>query len=175
MVVANYKGAFAHDKEFFRGAADPLSTPRYIIYWGEEYRNHSPLGHMAFLNIKKLVPPFYTSVPGSDSPYDFPLNTMAALEARKQGGLVSYVHPAGNRDILDTSLGAKEIPVGAALGAVDSIDILPFGDTAFELWYRLLNCGFKIAPGAGTDVFTNWCGINQIPGGAREYVEVAPS
>jgi hypothetical protein len=129
---------------------------------------------MAFVNITRQVPPSYTSVPGSDSPYDYPLNTMAALEARKQGGLVTYVHPMGTRmrDVFDTNLGAKEIPVGAALGAVDSIDLLPFGEAAYQLWYRLLNAGAKISAGAGTDVFTNWRGINQIPGGAREYVEV---
>ena len=174
MVVANSEGAFIHDKEFFRGGVDPLSTGRYILYWGQEYRNSFPLGHMSFLNITRQVPPSYTSVIGSDSPYDFPLNTMAALEARRQGGLVTYVHPMGGqtRDVFDTQLGAKEIPVGAALGAVDSIDVLPFGQAAYEMWYRLLNSGFKISAGAGTDVFTNWRGINQIPGGARQYVEV---
>jgi TolB protein len=174
MIVANSEGAFVHDKEFFRGAADPISKPRYILYWGQEYRNSDPLGHMAFLNIKKQVPPSYTSVIGSDSPYDFPLNTMAAIEARRQGGLVSYVHPLSGQinDVFDTNLGAKECPITAALGAMDSIDILPFGEGAYQLWYRLLNCGFEITPGAGTDVFTNWRGINNIPGGSREYVEV---
>ncbi|MFQ5931978.1 MAG: CehA/McbA family metallohydrolase [Nitrospiraceae bacterium] len=174
MIVANAAGAFIHDKEFFRGAPDLLSTDRYILYWGQEYRNSDPLGHMAFLNIKKQVPPSYTSVIGSDSRYDFPLNTMAALKAREQGGLVSYVHPIGGtrNDAFDTNLGAKEIPVTAALDGVDSIDILPFGEAAYQLWYRLLNSGFKIAAGAGTDTFTNWRGINRIPGGARQYVEV---
>jgi dipeptidyl aminopeptidase/acylaminoacyl peptidase len=177
MVVANSQGAFVHDKEFFTGSVSPLSTGRYILYWGQEYRNSFPLGHMAFLNIKKQVPPSFTSVIGSQSPYDFPLNTMAALEARKQGGLVSYVHPiiSGYRDVFDVRLGAKEMPVGTALGAIDAIDILPFGTGAYEVWYRFLNCGFRIAPGAGTDVFTNYRGINQIPGGARQYVEVGPS
>ena len=174
MIVANSEGAFIHDKEFFRGAPDPLSTSRYVLYWGQEYRNSFPLGHMAFLNIKKQVPPSYTSVIGSDSSYDFPLNTMAALEARKQGGLVSYVHPIGQRmrDVFDTTLGAKEMPVGTALGAIDSIDILPFGEAAYDMWYRFLNSGFHISAGAGTDCFTNWRGINRIPGSARQYVDV---
>ena len=173
MIVANSEGAFIHDKEFFRGGIDPLSGARHILYWGQEYRNSDPLGHMAFLNIKRQVPPSYTSVIGSDSPFDFPLNTMAALQAKQQGGLVSYVHPLGAmNDVFDTLLGAKEGPVTAALGALDSIDILPFAPAATELWYRLLNAGFKIAPGAGTDVFTNWRGINNIPGGSREYVQV---
>jgi len=175
MMVANAAGAFIHDKEFFRGAPDPLSTSRYLLYWGQEYRNSDPLGHMAFLNIRKQVPPSYTSVIGSDSPYDFPLNTMAALAAREQGGLVSYVHPMGSSsDVFDTELGAKESPLTAALGALDSIDILPFPEAATQLWYRLLNAGFRIAPGAGTDAFTNWRRINWVPGSAREYVEAGP-
>jgi len=175
MIVANAEGSFIHDKEFFTGSVSTLSKPRYVLYWGQEFRNSDPLGHMAFLNIKKQVPPSYTSVIGSDSPYDFPLNSMAALEARKQGGVVSYVHPMGaSADVFDTNLGAKEAPLTAALGGMDAIDILPRGGTAFEMWYRLLNSGFRIAPGAGTDVFTNWRGINNIPGGSRQYVETGP-
>ncbi len=174
MIVANAQGAFVHDKEFFTGELSPLSTERHFLYWGQEYRNSDPLGHMGFLNIKKQVPPSYTSVPGSDSPYDFPLNTMAALEARAQGGLVTYMHPIGGtmRDVFDTNLGAKESVVTAALGGLDTIDLIPYGDGAYQLWYTLLNCGLRIAAGAGTDSFTNWRGINRIPGGSRQYVHV---
>ncbi|MBI4906956.1 MAG: CehA/McbA family metallohydrolase [Acidobacteria bacterium] len=174
MIVANSEGAFVHDKEFFTGDVAPLSKPRFVLFWGQEYRNSDPLGHMAFLNIKKQVPPSFTSVVGSNSPYDYPLNTMAAMEARKQGGLVVYVHPLSGplRDAMDSNLGAKEAPLTAALGAMDAIDILPYGPAAYELWYRLLNCGFRISPGGGTDVFTNWRGINNTPGGARQYVDV---
>ncbi|MDE0432497.1 MAG: CehA/McbA family metallohydrolase [Bryobacterales bacterium] len=174
MIVANASGAFVHDKEFFTGAVDALSTSRYKLYWGEEYRNSAPLGHMGFLNLKELVPPFYTSVVGSDSPYDFPLNTMAAKEARAQGGLVTYMHPirAPVSDVFDTALGAKESPVTAALGALDALDVLPHADASYSMWYTLLNAGLKISPGAGTDCFTNWRGINRIPGAARQYVHV---
>ncbi len=174
MIVANSEGAFVHDKEFFKGMVDPLSKPRFILYWGQEYRNSDPLGHMAFLNIRKQVPPSYTSVVGSDSRWDYPLNTMAALDARRQGGLVVYVHPHRGIDVFNTGLGAKEAPVTAALGAMDGIDVLPGGGAAYQMWYRLLNAGFRISPGAGTDVFTNWRGINRVPGGARQYVEVGP-
>ena len=174
MIVANSEGAFVHDKEFFKGMPDSISKPAYILYWGQEYRNSDPLGHQAFLNIKKQVPPSFTSVVGSNSPYDFPLNTMAAIEAKKQGGLVVAVHPISGtvNDVFDTNLGTKEAPLGAALDALDAIDLLPFAPAAYELWYRLLNCGFRISPGAGTDVFTNWRGINRIPGLSRQYVHV---
>jgi TolB protein len=174
MIVANSEGAFIHDKEFFRGAVDPISKPRYVLYWGQEYRSSDPLGHMGFWNIKKQVPPSFTSVIGSNASHDFPLNTMAALEAKKQGGRVTYMHPIGGpmNDVFDTNLGAKEAPITAALGALDAIDVLPYGDGAYQLWYRLLNSGFRVSPGAGTDVFTNWRGINNIPGGSRNYVDV---
>ena len=174
MIVANAQGAFVHDKEFFTGQVSPLSTPLRFLYWGQEYRNSDPLGHMGFLNIKSQVPPSYTSVPGSDSPFDFPLNTIAAIAAREQGGLVTYMHPIGGatRDVFDTNLGAKESIVTAAMGALDTIDLLPYGDSAYRLWYTLLNCGFRIAAGAGTDAFTNWRGINRVPGGSRQYVHV---
>lgn len=177
MIVANSEGAFVHDREFFTGTVSTASKPRFLLYWGQEYRNSDPLGHMAFLNVKKQVPPSFTSVVGSPSPYDYPLNTQAAQQARQQGGVVVYVHPSntGVRDVMDTNLGAKEAPLTAALGAMDGIDVMPFGPAAFELWYRLLNCGFQIVPGAGTDVFTNWRGINRIPGSARQYVEVGQS
>jgi hypothetical protein len=129
---------------------------------------------MAFLNIKKQVPPSYTSVIGSDSPYDFPLNTMAAMEC-SESRWCCYVcapHLRQRQDVFDTNLGAKESPVNAALDAMDAIDILPFGEAAYELWYRLLNSGFRIVPGGGTDSFTNWRGINRLPGAARQYVDV---
>jgi len=149
MIVANKDGAFLHDREFFRGDVDPASTARYILYWGQEYRNSDPLGHMVFLNIKSLVEPFFTSVIGSNSPYDYPLNTTAALKAKGQGGFVSYTHPMGvgrTTDVFDTWLGAKEAPIAAALGGVDSIDIMPIADNSAELWYRLLNSGSKSRP-----------------------------
>jgi hypothetical protein len=174
MMVANSEGAFVHDKEFFTGSVSTSSTDRRILYWGQEYRNDYVLGHMAFLNLKRLVSPSFTSVPGSSSPYDYPLNTSAALQARGQGGAVSYVHPHyhGREDVFDTWYGAKELPVTAAFGAVDSIDVLPSGEPAYELWYRLLNSGLRIPAGAGTDCFTNYRGLHRVPGSGRIYARV---
>lgn len=173
MIVANSQGAFIHDKESFTGKVSTASQPSYQLFWGQEYRNSDPLGHMGFLNIREQIPPSYTSVPGSDSPYDFPLNTMAALEAKKVGGLVTYMHPISGplTDVFDTNLGAKEAVVTAALGGLDTLDLLPYGESAYQLWYGLLNCGFRLAAGAGTDAFTNWRGINRLPGSARVYVQ----
>jgi hypothetical protein len=42
-----------------------------------------------------------------------------------------------------------------------------------ELWYRLLNCGFRVGISAGSDAFTN-VADHYIPGGARVYVRTGP-
>ena len=66
---------------------------------------------------------------------------------------------------------ARELPVDLALGQVDALDVVSNVDelAAMELWYRLLNCGFRLAISAGTDSFTN-VADHYTPGGGRVYV-----
>jgi TolB protein len=68
-------------------------------------------------------------------------------------------------------VGARELPVDLALGQVDAMDVMSNGDeiASMELWYRLLNCGFRLAISAGTDSFTN-VADHYTPGGSRVYV-----
>ncbi|MCI0621245.1 MAG: CehA/McbA family metallohydrolase [Acidobacteria bacterium] len=132
-----------------------------------------PAGQLRLV-ARKGVPPFHTGFLGSDSPYDFPLNTMAAQQARRQGGLVVYCHPMdpGSNDVFDWPVGAMESPVTAALGALDAMELLAVHGPAYGVWYALLNAGFEISPAAGSDAFTNWRGLIRIPGSNRQYVEV---
>ena len=66
---------------------------------------------------------------------------------------------------------ARELPVDLALGEVDAMDVVSNVDelAAMEIWYRLLNCGFRLAISAGTDSFTN-VADHYTPGGGRVYV-----
>ena len=49
----------------------------------------------------------------------------------------------------------KELPVDLALGHRTAMDVLSNNDenATMEMWYRLLNCGFRVAIPAGTDAF----------------------
>src|SRR3989454_4532695 len=38
------------------------------------------------------------------------------------------------------------------------------------IWYRLLNCGFRVPAGAGTDAFPNFASLRGPPGLVRVYV-----
>ena len=67
----------------------------------------------------------------------------------------------------------KEMPVDLALGAIDAMDVLSNNDEIAntEVYYRLLNCGFRLAMSAGTDSFTN-VADHYTMGGGRVYVYV---
>src|SRR6185437_1533097 len=51
-----------------------------------------------------------------------------------------------------------ELPVDVALGKLDYMEIVGFSDhrSTAEVWYRLLNLGFRIPAGAGTDATTDY-------------------
>ena len=69
----------------------------------------------------------------------------------------------------------KELPVDLALGHQTAMDVLSNNDenATMEMWYRLLNCGFRVAISAGTDSFTNVVD-HYVAGGGRVYVRIGP-
>jgi hypothetical protein len=171
MVVANSDTDGIFDREFFRGEPDPISSPRHVLYWNEEFRA-TLWGHMTLYNLKRLVEPIMTGFKDTTNPWDVPTNADIADHVHLQGGHVNYTHPAANpRDPLVTAYAAKALPVDVALGKIDSLDINGSYDATVPLWYRLLNCGFRVPASAGTDVFLNRL-RSRLPGGDRAYVHL---
>ena len=172
LVVANRSGAHIHDEQYFEGRPHRLSGARHILSWGEEMRNRALYGHLCLIGIKSLIKPIYTGFPGTPHPYDCPVNHEQAHATIRQGGAVSYAHPAWNfpSPELD-SISARELPVDLALGSVDAMDVLSnqMEDASTDFYYALLNTGLKLAISAGTDSLLyrrhHW-----IPGGSRVYV-----
>ena len=125
LVVANRSGAHIHDEQYFEGRPNRLSGARHILSWGEEMRNKALYGHLCLIGIKSLIKPIYTGFPGTPYPYDYPANYEQAHATIRQGGAVSYAHPAWNfpSPELD-SISARELPVDLALGSVHAMDVL---------------------------------------------------
>ena len=81
--------------------------------------------------------------------------------AHEQGALVGAVHPF---DMVPDPFAnppqkiADELPVDVALGKLDYMEIVGFSDhkSTAAVWYKLLNLGFRIPAGAGTDATTNY-------------------
>src|SRR5262245_57114499 len=169
-MVANSDADVVFDRPFFRGGPDPLSTPEHILYWNQELRS-TIWGHMTLVNLKQVVEPVFTGFDGTTNPWDSPSNADVADRTHWQKGVVNYTHVSQGDDWSKTPYAAKAIPIDAALGKVDTLDINNSWAASVPLWYRLLNCGFRIPATAGTDVFLNRIGSN-LPGGDRVYVHV---
>jgi hypothetical protein len=171
MMVANSSGAFLHDKALFTGKLHPLSRPPYLLWWNEEMRNAGLYGHMCLYNLKQLVEPLYTGFRNTPQSEDYPPNYVQAKAARAQGGAVTYAHPGYAATFEGAS--ARELPVDLALGETDAMDVLSNNpeEVAMELWYKLLNCGFRLGVSAGTDAFTN-VADHYVPGAGRVYAHV---
>ena len=69
---------------------------------------------------------------------------------------------------------ALELPVDAALGKVDYIEVLGFSDHRMtaSVWYRLLNCGFRLPAGAGSDTMANYASLRGPVGLTRVYASI---
>ncbi len=155
-MVANSDGDGVFDREYFRGGADPRSTPKTILYW------------------QQVVEPVFTGFKDTTNPYDIPSMSEIAWKTHRQGGLVNYTHPASLMDDLYRgAYSAKGLPVFAALGKIDTMDVMGSGDRpSTALYHRLLNCGIRLAASAGTDCFLNRI-RSWLPGGERAYVKIS--
>ena len=153
------------------GKPHPLSTADYILQYSEEFRGS--LGHIAMLGLTKYVLPLTAGE--ANTPYAQPeLDAKYLDAARAQGGLGGYVHPYTSRDGQPASYAGSLIPIDVALGKGDFYDIgALFSDevASAQMYYRLLNCGFRLPATSGTDNFSDvW--RDPPPGADRAYVQV---
>lgn len=172
VMVANSDGDGVFDREFFGGRPDAKSQPRTILYWNQEFRS-TIWGHMTLVDLTRLVEPIFTGFKDTTNPWDVPTNADIAEQTHHQHGFVSYTHPANNvEDPYHSAYSAKGVPVDAALGKIDAMDVMGGGyEASVKLWYRLLNCGFRIPAAAGTDCFLNRI-ASMPPGWGRAYVHL---
>jgi hypothetical protein len=189
-VAANLGTSLVYDRamlEQFAGTDLPWSTSDAVARMGVEYRNDL-LGHVHALG--PSVPPtrYYAGHERSDHPEDWPPNKVACEEMRGLGATVGYPHPAFTAFPEDwstsrffqtpRSVEARELVADAALGVVDSIDLIsPFDDEgAVFLYHRLLSCGLRLAATAGTDTFLSFShgpGVaSNPPGWGRVYANL---
>jgi hypothetical protein len=189
LVAANSQTSLIYDRdmlEAFAGADLPWSSSGTVARMGVEYRNDL-LGHVHALGPDQPPSRYFTGHERSDHPEDWPPNHAACEELRGLGATVGYCHPAfaefpedGSTDRFfanPRSVEARELVADAALGVVDSIDLIsPFDDEgAVFLYHRLLSCGLRLAATAGTDVFLSFSRLGTAsnpPGWGRVYAQL---
>lgn len=165
------------DIERFMPHPDPASTEQHLLLHGQEFHT-SYWGHLGLLNLtQNFLLPGYAAYPNTAAASLFPTNANVADMAHEQGALVGYVHPLDSfpDPTKDESL-TYELPADVALGKVDYIEVVGFSDhkSTAEVWYKLLNCGFRLPTAAGTDFMGNYASLRGPVGLNRVYAEVKP-
>ena len=131
----------------YTGAPSGVSADDTLIWVGTENRQHV-LGHLSLLGTSRYASPVSAGGPSESYIGDPVWSSLAewADESRSQGGLAISPHfpyPYG------------EVVADVILGKVDGVELRDFGwgidSYAVREWYRLLNCGFRVAAVGGTD------------------------
>ncbi|MEZ6089287.1 MAG: CehA/McbA family metallohydrolase [Pirellulaceae bacterium] len=145
--------AFIKPSQAPMGPIAKYSNSAFHIQMGEEYRNEDLYGHLCFLNIDWLVQPIGTGaiIAGPDA-LDYPLNRTAIDACHQQGGISIEAHGTG---------GNKDVPINVIHNLTDSLDQMEP-----EMYYRLLDCGFRLPLTNGSDHPARTLGA------ARAYVKV---
>ncbi|MDH5501128.1 MAG: CehA/McbA family metallohydrolase, partial [Gammaproteobacteria bacterium] len=158
---------------------DPFSDDKILLMHSQEFHT-SYWGHLGLLGLREhLLLPDYSGYPGTGAASIYPDNSTVSDMASMQGAVVGYVHPflapAPNPESPDSLTNA--LPVDVALSKVDYYEVVGFADhrASAEVWYRLLNTGFRIAAAGGTDAMANYASLRGPVGVNRTYVSVGTS
>jgi len=162
------------DIGYFQTIADSVSDRQFILMHAEEFHT-SFWGHTALLGLKQhFLLPNYAGYANTAASSLVPTNSDVFDLAHAQSGLTAYAHPFDAKpDLLDLKE-SRALPIDAALGKLDYLEVMGFSDHLITsgIWYRLLNCGFRIAAGAGTDAFPNFATLRGPAGLLRVFARI---
>lgn len=159
----------------FNGQPDIVDADRMVMY-AQEYHT-SFWGHLGLLHLAdRLLLPDYTSYRHTAFASPWPHNGVIADLAHAQGALVGYVHIADLPiDPPNEKTLSYQLPADVAHGKVDYFEVMGFSDHHITagIWYRLLNLGFRIPAGAGTDAMANYASLRGPIGLVRVFLDTS--
>jgi TolB protein len=173
-LIVNKEGRIP-DIGYFTGRPDPVSSASTLIVHDQEYHT-SYWGHIGLLGLRRnLILPGYAAYVNTAAASLFPTNAAVMDLAHEQGAITGYVHPFdASPDPGDSTKPlTDELPVDVALGKVDYYEALGFVDdyeATAKVWYQVLNCGFRLPAGAGTDAMANFASLRGPVGMNRVFV-----
>lgn len=157
---------------------EDFASGNVVVIGGQEFHT-SYWGHRGLVALRgSLVLPGYAGYPNTAAASLYPMNADVYDIAHLQGALVGAVHPFDAEPNPFANPPEKitdELPVDVALGKLDYMEIVGFSDhrSTAAVWYRLLNLGFRLPAGAGTDATADYAApIRGHVGMDRVYVRV---
>jgi len=161
------------DIAYFTGKPEYSTDKKTMVLHSQEFHT-SFWGHLGLLGLtENILIPDYANYPNTAAASLYPTNSVVADLTHAQKALVGYVHPFDPGTELWKD--ARALPVDVALGKADYLEVVGFSDhiTTAGVWYRLLNCGFRLPAGAGTDAMANYASLRGPVGMNRVYVKAA--
>ncbi|MER6580499.1 CehA/McbA family metallohydrolase [Nonomuraea sp. NPDC001023] len=187
LLAGNVSGPRVYDREaldHWAGEDLPWSDATHLARMGVEYRNDL-LGHVYAFAPERAPGRFHTGFAGDA---DWPPNAEGLRELRGLGAVLGYSHPFATpladgdppRAVVSPAprnCAARELVADAALGLVDSLDVLTHASipSTAAVYRRLIGAGNRLAVTAGTDSmisFTRADNQSSPPGWARVYARV---
>jgi hypothetical protein len=168
-----------HQKRYFEGKVNPLSTPDYLLRYDVEVSGFpsSHCGHICLLRLHEQ------DYPGTKLIEDWPSWDLPIFQwAKGQGAVVGFAHSGWGLDIGSTrelpnyivppmnGIGANEYLVDVAHGMCDfisTVDTPPVYE--LNIWYHTLNCGYRCRISGETDFP---CIYGERVGLGRSYVHL---
>jgi len=134
-------------------------------------------GHLGLLNLRDhYITPDFSAYRHTAMASPWPHNGVIADLAHAQQGVVGYVHPFDTvPDPAKDPVLTHELPADVAHGKVDYMEVVGFSDhkSTATVWYRLLNLGFHLPAGAGSDTMANYASLRGPVGMNRVFLEGA--
>jgi len=157
-------------------STQPFARDGALILQGQEYHT-SYWGHLGVLQPDDhLLLPGFSAYALSAMASPYPYNGVIADLGHQQHALIGYVHPFDERVDPDKAASlTNALPADVAHGKVDYYEVVGFSDhkASAEVWYRLLDLGFHLPAGAGTDAMGNYASLRGPVGMNRVFLNVA--
>ena len=152
----------------------PTGDTRPRIAHAQEYHT-SFWGHLGLLNLRDhYVTPDFSAYRHTAMASPWPHNGVVADLAHAQQGVVGDVHPFDTiPDPAKDPVLTHQLPADVAQGKVDYIEIVGFADhkSTANVWYRLLNLGYRLPAGAGSDTMANYASLRGPVGTNRVFLD----
>ncbi|MGH8198203.1 MAG: CehA/McbA family metallohydrolase [Steroidobacteraceae bacterium] len=163
------------DVGYFRTDADPdFASGERALFHAQEYHT-SFWGHLGLLHLSDhLLLPDYAAYRHTAFESPWPHNGVIADLAHAQGALVGYVHIADFPiDPPKEKSLSYQLPADVSHGKIDYLEVMGFSDHHITagIWYRLLNLGFRLPAGAGTDAMANYASLRGPVGLVRVFLD----
>jgi len=178
--VLSWGPCWYHQKQYFEGGVNKLSTDRYLMRYDVEVSGF-PSSHAGHLCLLRLAEDDY---PGTTQIEQWPSWTLPVLKwGKEQGGVVGFSHSGWGLAVQGSKLPTYEVPKFDGIGANEYIvdvvhgvcDFISAVDTPavweLNIWYHTLNCGYTCRISGETDFP---CIYGERVGLGRGYVKLDP-